>query len=865
MGRQETVKSAMLGMKHKETAIVALVCCCTPVTCAQQTPRYLDPHAPIEVRIDDLLPRMTVQEKIGQISNDKGSVAVPRLKIPSLIKTEAIHGQQTGTGATIFPQAIAMGATFDPALIEKAAAATALEARAANALSAWAPVLNLARDPRWGRVEETYGESPYLVSRIGVAWIKGFQEQGEIAVAKHFAVHGAPLGGRDSNDVGFSDRMLREIFLPAFRAAVEEAHAGGIMPSYSTWQGVPDNASPVLLQKVLRQEWGFDGMVVSDCGALENLYEKQAVAATLAEAAAQGIKAGVDLNCGSTYKDWAAKTLEQGLITEHDLDEVVRPILRAKFRLGLFERPLPDKLLTDPLPGYDPPASRAVARQIALESAVLLKNENALLPLRKDLRTIAVIGPDAEIGQVGDYSPRPLQDQVVSVLQGVRSHVSPQTRVIFAAGLPKASSEDVSQFPQAVEAAKQADVAIVVVGDNSRPRGGKLTTGEDFDSATLELPGAQRSLIRNVQATGAPVVLVLVNGKPFTMQWEAAHIPAILETWFPGEEGGNATADLLFGDATPSGHLPLTWPRSAGQLPLTYDYLPTGRKYDYADMSASPQWPFGYGLSFTNFRYSNLKISLDPAATRLVTISADVQNTGDRAGDEVGQLYLTDTVSSVVSPIVQLKGFRRISLQPGETKTVTFELTPYDLSLLDANMVRRVEPGVFRVHVGHLVPDVPQDVVNLRKAKIGFTDSSHGITGEFLEPKAYSARFAYTLNAPAKTSASRPFSVAVTVRNTGGLTDVTETKLYANTQLGSWSFEVQPGETKSHVFSISMEHSGTLALVAGAQMVTRKITVDGERNGGKQAALSLPQMLREQCFCAACTTNELDGDGPCGR
>jgi beta-glucosidase len=794
--------------------------------CAQASPLYLNPRAPIKQRINDLLKRMTVEEKISQISNDQGSAGIPRLKVPALWKTEAIHGQEFSTGATIFPQAIAMGATFDPALVERVARETGAEAKAAFARSAWAPVLNVARDVRWGRVEETYGESPYLVTRMGVAWIDGFQSEGLIAVPKHFVVHGEPLGGRDSNDVGLSDRVMREIFLPGFRAAVEEAHAGGIMPAYSSWQGVPDNASQFLLQKILRQEWGFDGIVVSDCGALANFYTKQGVAGSMAEAAALGIKAGVNLNCGRTYREWAAIALRQGLISEMQLDDAVRPMLRAKFRLGLFENPVPGRLLTDKLPEYDSPTARATARQVEVEAAVLLKNDNDLLPLKKDLRAIAVIGPDAEDGQTGDYSPRPAPGQVISVLEGIRSHVGPQTKVLFAAGLDKATATDMSKFPEAIAAARQADVAIVVAGDNSRPHGGKATTGEGEDSATLDLPGAQHELIKAIQETGTPVVLVLVNGKPFAMDWEAEHIPAILETWFPGEEGGDATADLLFGDRNPSGRLPITWPRSVGQLPLHYDDLPTGRKYSYADMQYAPQWRFGYGLSYTRFRYSNLRVAEKAGDPGFVTVSADVQNVGSRDGDEVSQLYISDLVASTMTPLVELKGFERISLKAGTMKTVQFELTPYDLSLLDTDMVRRVEPGVFRVHIGGVVPGAPDNAVDQRKEKIGFDGPAEGVSGEFTEPKPYAAEFMYTLDAPAKAKRGEAVPVTATVHNNGDLTDVTETKLYRSSFLDSWSFELRPGQTKSHVFHVVIASSGTLTLVAGSQVVTKQIKVE---------------------------------------
>ncbi|HEY0256644.1 MAG TPA: glycoside hydrolase family 3 C-terminal domain-containing protein, partial [Candidatus Methylacidiphilales bacterium] len=603
---------------------------------ADEAAKYLDPNVPIEQRIDDLLSKMTVDEKIIEISDDWGSKGIPRLKVPAMLKTEGLHSQSYSTGATIFTQPIGMAATFDPELIAKEAKVIAFEAKADHIHSSWSPVLDVARDVRWGRVEESYGESPYLVSRMGVAWISAFQAEGMIAVPKHFAGHGGPLGGRDSHDVGLSERTLREIHLPSFRAAVEEAHAGGVMAAYSTWwDGVPDNASTVLLQQVLRQEWGFDGYVVSDCGGPEQFIQKQGIASTPEEAAALAAAAGVNMECGSIYKQGMAKAVEDGLVTESELNDVVRPVLRAKFRLGLFEHPETDKMNFDQLPEYDSAEARALAREIETEGIVLLKNDKNVLPLKKDLKTIAVIGPNADVAQTGDYSPKPRPDQMITVLQAIKSHVGPGTQVVFAPGLNTPLSTDKSKFDEAVNAAKGADVAIVVVGDNSREGGGKATTGENNDGATLDFPGAQRDLIKAVQATGTPVVLVIVNGKPITLAWEAENIPAILVTWYPGEEGGDATADLLFGDKTPSGRLPVTWPRSPAQLPLNYDYHPSGRRYDYYDMPFTPQYCFGYGLSYTKFKYSNLRFTPKADDPGFVTVAVDIQNVGDYDGDEV--------------------------------------------------------------------------------------------------------------------------------------------------------------------------------------------------------------------------------------
>lgn len=805
------------------------ICLASLVSCisiAQEKPKYLDSSVPIEQRIDDLIPRMTVAEKVSQISDDWGSAAIPRLKVPSLLKTEGLHSQSYSTGATIFPQPIGMAATFNSALINKVGRQTALESKAAHIRESWSPVLDVARDVRWGRLEETYGESPYLVSRMGVAWIEGFQGEDMIAVPKHFAGHGQPMGGRDSQDIGLSDRVMREIHLPSFRAAIEEAHAGGIMAAYGVWDGVPDNASTPLLQKILRQEWGFDGFVISDCGALANLVEKQGIVQTMSEAAALGIRSGVSMNCGTTYHDWAAKALEQGLIKESQLDESVRAILRAKFRLGLFEHPEADKMVWEKLPEYDTPEARALAREVAAEGSVLLKNDNVVLPLRKDIGTIAVIGPDADSPQTGDYSPKIASGQMVTVLQGIRSHVKPGTKVLFAPGLESPLSTDTSKFAEAIDAAKQSDVAVVVVGDSSHPGGPEGTTGENRDGATLEFSGAQRDLVKAIQATGTPVILVIVNGKPFTLAWEATHVPAILVTWYPGEEGGNATADLLFGDRNPSGRLPITWPRSTGQLPLNYDYLPSGRRYDYYDMPFTPQWSFGYGLSFTNFKYSNLRIVPKDGDPGFVTVTAEVQNAGSRDGDEVSQLYVTEMTSSVVTPVVELKGVQRVSIKAGETKEVTFQLSPYQLSILDSNMVRRVESGKFRIHVGGSCPTFPNGVTDRLQEKIGFYAPNEGISSEFTESKDYGAQFVYSLEAPEDVKAGQPFAATVTVRNEGSLTDATETKLYAGSELGSWSFELKPGEEKSHTFQVSMFKTGNLALVAGTQMMNREIAVE---------------------------------------
>jgi beta-glucosidase len=803
-----------------------LVAIVTASSVGQQKAKYLDSGAKVEDRIDDLLRRMTIEEKVSQIVDSWGSTGIQRLGVPALLKTEGLHSQSYSTGATLFPQPISMAATFDPELIQKVGQQTAIEAKAAHLRASWSPVLDVVRDVRWGRTEETYGESPYLVSRMGVAWIEGFQGEGMVAIPKHFAGHGQPMGGRDSQDIGLSDRTMREIHLPSFRAAVEEAHAGGVMAAYGLWDGVPDNASITLLQKILRQEWGFDGMVVSDCGAPEHFLTKHAVVQTQEEGVALAAVAGVNMECGSLYKAAMTKAVKDGFVTEEQLDTVVRPTLRTKFRLGLFENPTSAKMIWDKLPEYDTAQSRELARKVEIEGAVLLQNDSHVLPLSKDMKTIAVIGPNADLAQTGDYSPKLAPNQLTTILQGIRSHVGATTQVLYAPGLANPLSTDTSKFGEAVAIAKQADVVVLAVGDNSHPGGGEQTTGENRDGATLDFPGAQRELIKAVAAAGTPVVLVIVNGKPFTLGWESSHIPSILVTWYPGEEGGDATADLLFGVQNPSGRLPVTWPRTPGQLPLNYDYHPSGRSYSYYDLPFTPQYRFGYGLSYTKFQYSNLRIKPKDGDPGFVSVSADVRNIGDRGGDEVAQLYITDEVASVSTPVIELEGMKRISLQAGEGGRVTFDVTPYQLSLLDANMVRRVEPGKFRIHVGGVSPDVPKDINQDRKARIGFSDPINGISGEFTEPKAYAAHFAYKLDAPGKASSGQPFAVTVTVKNDGDLTDVTEAKLYDSVELASWRFELKPGEEKSHTFEVLVYKPGDMALVAGSQIITKPISVD---------------------------------------
>ena len=780
---------------------------------SKETPKYLNPNIPIEERIDDLLPRLTLEEKVIQLSDSWGSKGIARLKIPAMLKTEGLHGQSYATGSTIFPHGINMGSTFDTELIQEVGKATAIEAKAANLRVSWSPVLDVARDARWGRVEETYGEDPYLVGRIGVAWIKGFQGEHMFACPKHFAGHGQPVGGRDSHDYGLSDRVMRNIHLAPFRDVIKEANAFGVMAAYGLWNGVPDNGSKELLQKILREEWGFEGFVVSDCSGPENIQRKQSVVGTMEEVAAMAVRAGVDIECGSAYKKALASAVKKGIIKESELDANLRRVFRAKMRLGLFDRPSIENMVWNKLPEYDTPEHRALARKVAVKSTVLLKNENNLLPLDKNIKTIAVIGPNADQGQTGDYSAKYAPGQIISVLEGVKNHVSPSTKVLYAQGCTQLDM-DTTGFAEAVNIAKQADAVILVVGDNSnRHENGnkKSTTGENVDGATLEIPGVQRQLIKAVEATGKPVVLVLVNGKPFTLTWEDENIESILETWYPGEEGGNATADIIFGDENPSGRLPISFPRHPGQLPLWYNYETSGRNYDYYDMPFTPLYRFGHGLSYTTFRYSNLKATTKSGDPGFVTVSVDIENTGKRPGEEVAQLYITDLVASVNTAVIDLKGFKRVFLKPGEKKTVTFELNPYLLSLLNPDMKRVLEAGKFRMHVGGVCPEPPKGSTE-HKQKIGFKDPSQGISGEFTVDKDYKADFEYTVSAPKSVKGGESFKVVVKVKNSGNLLDIADVKLYGNSFLDDRRAEIEAGETKEMVFDVQMYASGNQTL-----------------------------------------------------
>ncbi len=760
------------------------------------------PKSAYEDKIRALLDEMTLEEKISQICESWGIAGAERVGVPPLYKGECVHGYSYGTGCTIFPQAIAMAATWNTDTVREVGRVTGVESKAANAYQAWSPVLDVARDPRWGRVEESFGEDTYLVTQIGLSWIDGYQSLGLTATPKHFAAHGAPLGGRDSNIVGYSDRTLREVHFPPFRAAVKQAGVKSLMSAYHVIDGVPCSASHALLQKLLREEWGFNGYIVTDVGAPQHLYSKHTMAANDAEASAIMAKAGVDLcAAGQVYKAGIQPALEQGLIDMDDVDTMVGNILRVKFELGVFDRDENPPLSWADVDEWDIPAHRRMALQAARESMVLLKNDEQILPLSKTPGKVALIGPAIKQQEFGDYTCTPEEDQAVTIYDGVVEKIG-KDAVLYARGC-EFMDDNTDGIAEAVQVAQQADVVIVALGDCDR------STGENNDRADLHFTGAQEPLLKAVCETGKQVILVAATGKPVILEYAAEHAKAILESWFSGEEGGHAVADILFGDVCPTGKLPITFPRSMEQLPLYYNYHMSGRKYDYLDQTSVPRYRFGYGLSYSTFAYSDLRAAQEGAN---VKVTATVRNTGKVETDEVAQLYITDMLTSVSTPVTQLKGFARVHLAPGEAKEVSFTLTPYDLSLLDADMVRRVEKGVFRAYVGGVSPACNEGN-EYRKERLAYDDETQGVMGEFTYADDLAAEFVLSL-------AEQDGAYVLTVRNDGDLTDVMSADCYLDgKRYANRRAELDPGEEIRIAF-YPEKPATSVAVVCNGQIVT---------------------------------------------
>src|SRR5262245_24129414 len=694
----------------------------------------------IETRINDLLGRMTLAEKLGQLqqldgeangnfrpehlelirkgllgstlnvrgaqrTNQLQRVAMEesRLKIPVLLGFDTIHGYRT-----IFPIPVAEASSWDPSLAERSASIAASESYASGVRWTFAPMVDIARDPRWGRITEGAGEDPFLGAAFARARVRGFQGDnysaaGKIlACAKHFVAYGAAEGGRDYNTTDMSEYTLRSIYLPPFKAAVD-AGVGTLMSAFNELNGVPASANHFTLTQVLRGEWKFDGFVVSDYTAVTEL-KNHGVAANDADAAQAALNAGVDMEMvGRLFNQNGAELLREGRLTQATIDEAVRRVLRIKFRLGLFDHPYTDEgqetgsLLTA--------ANRAAAREIAGRSMVLLKNDAETLPLNKSIPSLAVIGPlaDAQRAPPGWWSGDGRGADAITPLAGIKAKVSAQTKISYAKGC-EIEGGPTQGIAAAVAAAQQSDLAIVFVGE------AKEMVGEAASRSSLDLPGHQPELVKAIQATGKPTVVVLINGRPLTINWIAQNVPAVLEAWMAGTESGNAIADILFGDVNPGGKLPVTFPRSVGQVPIYYNHMNTGRPPDeknrytskYQDIPWTPLFPFGFGLSYTRFQLSNLRLSAQQIrADGQLSVTVDVENTGQRAGDEVVQLYLRDMVGSVTRPVRELKGFQRIALKAGEKKTVGFKLTSSELGFYNRENRFVVEPGEFKVFVGN--------------------------------------------------------------------------------------------------------------------------------------------------------------------
>lgn len=709
-----------------------------------------------ESRINALLARMTLEEKLGQLqqldgeangnfrpeqrdlvrkgllgstlnvrgaqrTNELQTIAMKesRLTIPVLFGFDVIHGYRI-----IFPVPLAEASSWDPVTAERSASIAAAEARSAGVHWTFAPMLDIARDARWGRIVEGAGEDPYLGSAMARARVRGFQgpdysaPDKVLACAKHWVAYGAAEAGRDYNTTEVSERTLREIYFPPFKAALDEG-VGTFMSAFNDLDGVPASANSFTLTSVLRNEWKFDGFVVSDYTSVEELM-KHGVAANGQEAASEALNAGVEMEMVSRlYNQHGAELLRSGKLSQATIDEAVRRILRIKFRLGLFEHPYADE--AHERSTIMRRENLAAAREIAARSLVLLKNDRETLPLNKNLKSIALIGPlaDNQKDMLGSWTGDGQDADAVTLLAGIKARVSAATKINYAKGCD-IDGPSPAGIDEAVRAARESDVVIVAVGESA------AMSGEASSRSSLDLPGNQLELVQALQATGKPVVVVLMNGRPLTINWIAENTPAILETWFAGTQAGNAIADVLFGDVNPGGKLPVTFPRTVGQEPLYYNHKNTGRPADaknkytskYLDAPWTPLFPFGYGLSYTQFQLSNLKLSkqsIRPDGT--LTVTVDITNTGKLAGDAVVQLYLRDVAASVTRPVRELKGFQRVTLRQGEKRQIEFTIRPEQLSIYNREMKFVVEPGEFKVMVGQSSADEHELVTSFQVVK----------------------------------------------------------------------------------------------------------------------------------------------------
>lgn len=760
----------------------------TASTDTADKPAYLSADLPIDQRVEDLLSRMTLEEKaaqmvcvwnekndkllsekiefdperaqqhlghghgVGQVGrvSDSGSqsgvnfakgrnarqmaeltnaiqrwfLENSRLGIPVVFHEECLHGLM-GVDATSFPQPIGLGATFDPDLVRRVFATTAAETRCRGGHHALTPVVDVARDPRWGRVEETYGEDPYLVAELGVAAVQGFQgdrtfRDGKhvVATLKHFAAHGQPESGTNCAPVNVSLRVLREIFLYPFKRAIQDGGAMSVMASYNEIDGVPSHANSWLLRDVLRDEWGFDGVVVSDYYAIRELNERPELyghhlAIDGQKAGEMAVRAGVNIELPEPdcYKD-LVDSVQAKRLDEATLDALVRPLLRQKFQLGLFENPYVDPDVAEQLSGCE--AHREIALEAAHKTFTLLKNNNQAAPLdAKSVDKIAVIGPNSDRPLLGGYSGKP--KYLSTVLSGIRDYVGDAVEIIHHEGckitkggswfedevLPFDADEDRRSIAAAVEAARSADVIVLAVGGNEQTSREAWMGNHMGDRANLQMVGLQDELVDALAELGKPMIAFLFNGRPLAVCNLVEKVDALFECWYLGQETGRVVADVLFGEYNPGGKLPMTVPRSVGHVPAYYNYKPSARR-GYLFDDVSPLFPFGYGLSYTEFELGAPRLEKDSiSADESTRVVVDVTNKGNHRGDEVVQLYIRDRISSATRPIKELKGFQRITLQPGEQQTVALDITPDSLAFFDIDMRYRVEPGEFEIMVGN--------------------------------------------------------------------------------------------------------------------------------------------------------------------
>lgn len=750
-------------------------------------PVYKNPDATIEERVEDLIQRMTLEEKVAQIQSlrvwdstawdadgnfsgikdtarlnlgtgslwswhlyrksprervicinsfQKYLLEETRLGIPAIVYGEGLHGYM-GNGATSFPQAIALGGTWDTVLIEKIFSVASLEAKLYGVTQVLSPVLDLARDPRWGRTEECYSEDPYLASRIALAAVNGWQgrsaiiDSNHVAVTlKHFAGHGQPEGGRNIAPVNYSEREFRESHLYPFEIAVKRGYAQSIMASYNEWDGIPNHINDKLLLDILRDEWHFDGFVMSDGGGLDVTWREHLAAKDSAESGILSIIAGIDYDLGSSGCFAAmADQVNNGLVAPEILDRAVRNVLRVKFRCGLFENPYTDVDRMEQLVNCE--EHKALALEAARKSMVLLKNENNTLPLDStNIKTLAVIGPNAADIHLGGYSAIPMKG--VSILEGIKTFAGEKIKVLYAEGCKitlneevnwKAESnpilsspeEDAKLIQEAVRVARQSDAVILAIGENELINREAWNERHLGDVDHLDLVGQQEELAKAIIKTGKPLVILLINGRPLSINYLEDNAPAIIECWYLGQETGHAVADVLFGKVNPSGKLTVTFPRNIGQLPCYYNRKPS-RFRSYVNTNSSPLFPFGYGLSYTTFQYGNLEFSSDEiGVSDSVMVSVKITNTGDRDGEEIVQLYIHDLVSVPTRPVMELKDFSRVQLQKGESKKVKFLITPEKLEALNKDMEREIQPGEFIVRVGKNSVEYLADTLHVLK------------------------------------------------------------------------------------------------------------------------------------------------------